>query len=565
MSSVTLLLSGTIRARLVSLVSVLSLGLVVVGTVGLLTAYDARGRLQTVYEDRTIPLGQISEINERMADNVLALYGAASEAMAGRTVDTAAVTRRVNENIAAITETWRQYMASYLTPEEAKIAKTYAENRKAFVERGLKPGMTLIAKSDFTTLNSFATEALQPLYVVAKGDAERLMKLQVEVAAAEYAAAASTFKLAFAGAVGFLLLSIALAVVTGRTTIRAVMRPLAHLIEVMGEIAKGNYENRIQIERRDELGQALEHLGDMQGKLHATREEERRTAREKEERTARLDTLTASFDSSVSTVLKTVASASTELQSTAASMTATAEQTSQQALAVSAAAEEAGSNVQTVASASEELSSSIAEIGSQVRQSTAVANRAKDEADQANGRVKGLASAAQQIGTVITLIQDIAEQTNLLALNATIEAARAGDAGKGFAVVASEVKSLANQTAKATEEIAGQIASIQTATTDSVASIESIARVIEEVNQISTMIASAVEQQTAATAEIARNVQQAASGTNEVTRNISGVNEAATHTGAAASQVLASSSELSQQAEGLRSLVERFLADVKTA
>ncbi|GHD41330.1 methyl-accepting chemotaxis protein [Thalassobaculum fulvum] len=565
MNRVTLLLSGTIRARLVSLAAVLSLGLVVVGTVGLLTAYDSRGRLQTVYQDRTIPLGQIAEINDRMADNVLALYGAASEAKAGRTAGAGSVTGRVEENIASITTIWRQFMATYLTPEEAKIAESYAADRKAFVEQGLKPALALVAKADFAALDSFTTSTLLPLYATAKAEAEQLMALQIEVAASEYAAAETTFTTAFAGAVGLLSLFIALGVFAGRSTIRAVMRPLGHLIEVMGEIAKGNYDNRIGIERRDELGQALEHLEDMQAKLHATREEERRAAREKEERTARLDALTAGFDSAVSTVLKTVASASTELQSTAASMTATAEQTSQQALAVSTAAEEAGSNVQTVASASEELSSSIAEIGSQVRQSTAVANRAKDEADQANARVQGLASAAQQIGMVITLIQDIAEQTNLLALNATIEAARAGEAGKGFAVVASEVKSLASQTAKATEEIAGQIASIQTASTDSVASIESIARVIEEVNQISTMIASAVEQQTAATAEIARNVQQAATGTTDVTRNISGVNEAASETGAAASQVLASSSELSQQAEGLRSLVERFLADVKAA
>jgi methyl-accepting chemotaxis protein len=187
------------------------------------------------------------------------------------------------------------------------------------------------------------------------------------------------------------------------------------------------------------------------------------------------------------------------------------------------------------------------------------------EAGRTDGLVKGLAEAAQKIGAVTSLINEIASQTNLLALNATIEAARAGEAGKGFAVVASEVKSLANQTARATEEIGTQIAAMQDATGETVAAIGAIGATIGQINEIATMIAAAVEQQGAATQEIARNVQQAAVGTSEVSRNIAGVNEAAAQTGAAASRVLSSAGELSNQAGQLHGQVDEFLAAVRAA
>ena len=261
----------------------------------------------------------------------------------------------------------------------------------------------------------------------------------------------------------------------------------------------------------------------------------------------------------VSTVVDAVAGAATEMRATAQSMSATAEETSRQSTAVAAASEEASTNVQTVASAGEELSSSITEIGRQVEQSTKTAARAVDEAKRTNDQVASLASAASQIGEVVKLISGIAEQTNLLALNATIEAARAGEAGKGFAVVAAEVKSLANQTAKATEEISAKIGEMQSATGGSVEAIKAIAKTIEEINQISTTIAAAVEEQSAATQEISRNVQQAAKGTQEVNENITGVTQGASQTGAAAGQVLTAAEQLAKEAETLRLEVDKFL------
>ncbi len=273
--------------------------------------------------------------------------------------------------------------------------------------------------------------------------------------------------------------------------------------------------------------------------------------------------MTDNFERHVKGVVQTFSSSSTELQASAQEMTKTAELTSQQSSSVASAAEQATTNVQTVASAAEELSSSIAEISSQVSKSSEIAQNAVSEADRTNTTVEGLAEAAQKIGDVVSLINDIAGQTNLLALNATIEAARAGGAGKGFAVVASEVKNLANQTAKATEEIGNQIGAIQGAAGEAVIAIKGIGGTIREINEIASSIASAVEEQGAATSEISRNVQEAATGTQEVTGTIAQVATAANETGQSAGQVLEASGELSKQSELLGNEVDKFLKEMK--
>ena len=270
------------------------------------------------------------------------------------------------------------------------------------------------------------------------------------------------------------------------------------------------------------------------------------------------------FESNVKTVVESVASASTEMEMSARTLSATAEEASSQSTAVAAASEEASTNVQTVAAAAEQLAQSVEEVGRQVQQSSTIASNAVSEAQKTNEEVEGLATAAEKIGEVVGLINDIASQTNLLALNATIEAARAGDAGKGFAVVATEVKSLADQTATATEDISSQISAIQSATENAVKAIKGISGTIGELSEISSAIASAVEEQSAATREIAQSVEQAAAGTADVSQNITGVTSGAQQTGDASAQVLEAASELSKQAETLRSQVDGFLVEVRS-
>jgi methyl-accepting chemotaxis protein len=350
---------------------------------------------------------------------------------------------------------------------------------------------------------------------------------------------------------------------------RGILRPLMGMTAAMARLATGDHAVEIPARNNtDEIGDmaravdVFKQNGIEAVRLAAAQEAERAA---KEQRTVRIEELTRAFEAKSGELVGQVSAASTELQATARSMSDTAGQTTQQATNVAAAAEQASVNVQTVATAADELAASISEIARQVAQSAKIAGKAVEDAKRTDGVVQALADGAQKIGEVVGLISSIAGQTNLLALNATIEAARAGDAGKGFAVVASEVKSLATQTARATDDIARQIAQIQTATKEAVDSIQAIGTTIGEISEIAAAIAAAVEEQGSATQEIARNVQQAASGTQEVTSNIVGVTEGANSTGAAASQVLGAASELSRQSEQLRGEVGQYIAGVKAA
>lgn len=349
--------------------------------------------------------------------------------------------------------------------------------------------------------------------------------------------------------------------------IRSVSQPIGRMTEAMTRLGQGDKTIEvIGTERRDEIGgmaKALQVFKDTAIEAERLAAEEAKAQEQRTKRARIIEDLTRNFDAEASAVVKAVSSAATEMQATASAMSETAEQASTQATSVAAASEQAATNVQTVAAAAEELTSSVQEITRQVAESTRIAGDAVEQASRSGEQIRALSEAAQRVGAVVGLINEIADKTNLLALNATIEAARAGHAGKGFAVVASEVKSLANQTTKATDDIAQQVAGIQQSTTETVGSIERISTVIGRINEITTAIAAAVEEQGAATSEISRNAQQAADGTQDVSANIVGVTQASQQTGTAAGQMYAASSELAQQAEGLRRQVEKFIGDVK--
>jgi methyl-accepting chemotaxis protein len=351
---------------------------------------------------------------------------------------------------------------------------------------------------------------------------------------------------------------------------RSISRPLGQLGARMQDLAEGRLDGEIPgIGRGDEIGAmaaTVQIFKDNALRMRGLEKKEAEVqARSEAERRAAMESIANDFERSVTGIVHSVSTAAAGMQTTAQSMTSTASDASARAATVGAASQRSSDNVGTVASAAEELSSSVTEISRQVARSSEIAAKAVTDAERTNATVGALSTGAEKIGEVVKLIHSIAAQTNLLALNATIEAARAGDSGRGFAVVASEVKALANQTAKATEEISSQVAAMQSSTSEAVASIGGITETIAQMSEITVSISTAVEQQGGATREIARNIQSVAAGSNEISAHIGGVTTAAAATGKAASDVLANARELDTQSGMLRNAVDEFLVKVRAA
>jgi methyl-accepting chemotaxis protein len=351
---------------------------------------------------------------------------------------------------------------------------------------------------------------------------------------------------------------------------RSISRPLGLLGARMRALADGKLEGDIPgIERGDEVGAmaaTVQIFKDNALRIRGLEQVEAQTQqRAAAERRESMESIASDFERSVNGIVRSVSTAAAGMQTTAQSMTATASDASARAATVGAASQSASNNVGTVAAAAEELSSSVAEISRQVTRSSEIASKAVGDAERTNATVGALSTGAEKIGEVVKLIHSIAAQTNLLALNATIEAARAGESGRGFAVVASEVKALANQTAKATEEISAQVAAMQASTSDAVQSIGGITETIAQMSEITVSISTAIEQQGDATREIARNIQSVAAGSSEISTHIGGVTTAAAATGAAATDVLSNARELDNQSGMLRSAVDEFMTKLRAA
>ncbi|CAO3417627.1 Methyl-accepting chemotaxis sensor/transducer protein [Azospirillum doebereinerae] len=476
---------------------------------------------------------------------------------------------RLAGNLKAVEEKQRQYERTITLPQERQLFADFSDAWETYLKISRETLIPISRKNENEkAADLFRNGSREAIFKVA-GILQDLTAFNAKMAGVAADRGEDAYHSAVVWIVGAIVLALVLGIAAAIAAVATISRPIDRLTGVMRRLSNRDYAAEVAGgKRRDEIGAMARTVQVFKDGLIET---DRLTAaqaaehEQKQRRAEAVDRLIRGFEAQAADALRTVAAAATELDSTAQSMARTATQTREQATSASAAAEQTSANVQTVASASEEMSTSIREIGTLVSRSTGIAGQAVTEASQTNETVRGLADAAQRIGAVVQLITSIAGQTNLLALNATIEAARAGEAGKGFAVVASEVKGLANQTARATEEIAAQIAAIQEATGGAVKAIESISGTITAISDISTSIAAAIEEQGAATAEISRNVQQAAIGTQQVSSTIGDVTEATGETGAAANQVLGAAGSLSQQAENLRREVDQFLSAIKAA
>ena len=554
----------TIQLRLVALLGGLGLVLLATAALGNFALYWSHQSLKTVFDDRVVCLRQFSTIRDAYDDLI-----DASRLLRNKQIEPARARDKIERDLSKLHTEWSAYLATYLTPEEDVLAKDLQGriDRNDTIAAEILKRVGAGAGSDFEATHADLLKSMQ----ATNATLSKLTALQVREAEAEYRRSETTAgwsRLALLAALVLAALSIAYGVYV---IVLQVARPLGSLVGVLQRMARGEVDAEIcEAARGDEIGavgKAVEGIKAMVARKAAEEAEVKRLAdaAAAAERKRTMIELADGFERAVGGIVGLVSSSATELQATAQQMTATAQETAAQSTTVAAAAEEAAANVNTVAAAAEELGSSVQEIGRQVQGSAHLAQAAVGEADQTAHLVQALSQNAARIGDMVGMISGIAGQTNLLALNATIEAARAGAAGRGFAVVASEVKALAEQTAKATEEIARQIGEVQGVTAQAVTAIGGITGRIREIDGVATSIAAAVEQQGAATQEIVRNVAQASTGAGEVTGNIAGVAQASEETGAAAGQVLSAASELSRQSEHLRAEVARFLATVRAA
>lgn len=541
-------------SKVISMGAMMCLLITIVGGLGMYGLRDLNESLRTVYEDRTVPAGQLADISRFDYDNFVNLALLAN----GNITDSAAVIASVKDNKKKIDEIWAAYMATYLTPEEKVLADKFSSAYKTYIKDSIDPALELAKAGALSDLSAQINNIHDTFKNVSQTN-DDLIELQLDVAEAAYVDSKHSSIIDSILVIVGIVVAALIAFFTSGKLKRLLNDRLSYVDSRINSIAGGNFTTDIEMSN-DELQSTLIMIKALQAKLLYGELEKKELVNEAKKAQYKL---ADDFDIRTADIIKSLAAAATEMQATAAQMTAASSNTAHASQIVASAAAEADSNVQTVAAATEELSASSLEISRQISSVAEKSNRASGEAVRTSEQVGELNTLADSIGEVIGAIKDIAEQTNLLALNATIEAARAGEAGKGFAVVADEVKKLATETAAKTIQIDERVGRIQAAIRGTVDAVGRIIADVQDIDHSTATVASAVEEQNAATSEIGRNVSEASTGTQEVARNIVDVQRNAEETGDAANNLNSAANELAEIAENLQMQVGNFLKEIR--
>lgn len=533
---------------------VMCLLILIVGGLGIHGLSSSNNSLRTVYEDRTVPAGQLAEISRLMHENIIII----GKLENGTLKDTSEGVKQLNEKIAQIDTLWSAYMLTYLTPEETILAKQFDEQKRLFTNEELIPVINLIKSGSFDDLIG-RMNALNNAFDALMEINHKLIQLQLDVASEEYQTSEAKETLNMIVSLSAITMALIFAYISSRKLRNMIVLSLDQLDTNLNAIAGGNYKNSIEL-TDNELQSTLITVRALQAKLLYGELEKKELSRKAED--AKLE-MASDFENRTSDIIKSLAAASTEMQATASQMKSSSGRTAHVSQIVASAATEADSNVQTMAAAAEELSSSSLEIARQISSVAQKSTRASGEATTTSQQVNELNTLADSVGEVVGAIKDIADQTNLLALNATIEAARAGETGKGFAVVADEVKKLAAETALKTVQINERVSRMQTAIRHAVSAVGRIIADVQEIDHATSTVASAVEEQNSATAEIGRNASEASTGTQQVAQNIMDVQRSAEEAGEAANSLERAANELAYISEDLQKQVESFLNEIR--